>query len=782
MFSKAFYTCWGWKQLTFLGILVLLASNLSAKTQQTYITKSNSFSTEFPVANIAFSSDESLVAVTVSSHEGNSQVSIYDRQTTKPIAQIHSRTSPIQQIKFAPFTQQLAIVDPESIQLWDLSNIPTQPGKPLADDYLIQNIRHQMGADEEIQFQHQANLVWGESQNLRQWNSTNAKMMDNIWVGNEKGSLNNFSFSKDEQWVAYNHKNGKRIFIANPQQKLSKPELDYHNFPIVQLEFVQSNVLLSLDNEKNLIWGNIDNRTKMNSLFLQKLPIQETPFDFKSILYDQFLAILTQKSSNQKFAHIIDRKGNLLQSFPLESTKAFAISPTGAYLAISSTEKQVSIHQFRYHQPPEEYINFLNKNGAQEMARHYRNHLESIPQLNSSDQSLLGLQVYLDNLKVALQTEQWSDVNQWANKILLQDPENRDALEAKKLLKDHQDLMIFDQGKQEFENKNLKLAIRTLASIPTSSRYRSEARQLISLAENKLKKINTIEKVKNEIFLENWPKAKALLLPILNQNPNDPEIVALLEEIESHETSNFFVDLLIYLLILGGLGATGMLLYRSRHSLVDWLSLKEQEPSPLKPPLKPKSQTSTRPENTTEQKFFFETLEKAQNILKLTKSADKLGKYTNRLIDFEAEISVIRKKGNSANANYAQLSKNLLHIIQTLRSFNFAKEQRKQQSRNNTRQQQKQQKKEAPPSQTTPSEVINYYKILGISSNATTQEIKQSYHRKMKAYHPDLHQNSEFDWIKAEAEEKTRQIQEAYDILKNSASRQKYDRTLKNKK
>lgn len=51
------------------------------------------------------------------------------------------------------------------------------------------------------------------------------------------------------------------------------------------------------------------------------------------------------------------------------------------------------------------------------------------------------------------------------------------------------------------------------------------------------------------------------------------------------------------------------------------------------------------------------------------------------------------------------------------------------------------------------------YKILGVSQDATKEEIKKAYRQKAKEYHPDLHPND------SEAERKMNEVNEAYDML-----------------
>lgn len=66
--------------------------------------------------------------------------------------------------------------------------------------------------------------------------------------------------------------------------------------------------------------------------------------------------------------------------------------------------------------------------------------------------------------------------------------------------------------------------------------------------------------------------------------------------------------------------------------------------------------------------------------------------------------------------------------------------------------------------------VKDYYKTLGVKKNADAEEIKKAYRKLARKYHPDVNPDDK------SAEERFKDINEAYEVLSDEEKRAKYDR------
>src|SRR5215472_3959476 len=63
----------------------------------------------------------------------------------------------------------------------------------------------------------------------------------------------------------------------------------------------------------------------------------------------------------------------------------------------------------------------------------------------------------------------------------------------------------------------------------------------------------------------------------------------------------------------------------------------------------------------------------------------------------------------------------------------------------------------------------DYYELLGVSRKASAKDIRTAFRKLARKYHPDLNPGDKA------AEEKFKQLQEAYDVLSDTKKRQMYD-------
>ena len=63
----------------------------------------------------------------------------------------------------------------------------------------------------------------------------------------------------------------------------------------------------------------------------------------------------------------------------------------------------------------------------------------------------------------------------------------------------------------------------------------------------------------------------------------------------------------------------------------------------------------------------------------------------------------------------------------------------------------------------------DYYEVLGVPRSASSEDLKQAFRKLARQYHPDVNKSED-------AEERFKEINEAYEVLSDSEKRSAYDR------
>jgi DnaJ-domain-containing protein 1 len=158
-------------------------------------------------------------------------------------------------------------------------------------------------------------------------------------------------------------------------------------------------------------------------------------------------------------------------------------------------------------------------------------------------------------------------------------------------------------------------------------------------------------------------------------------------------------------------------------------------------------------------------LRRTEDIMRLAQQADVSREHTALLMEWEAELAAVHRRLADPAVELGPIHGRLEAVDAELRRLKFTRREAPA-------------AKGRPPAEGEPT----WYEVLHVPETASDADIRASYHKLLKQYHPDLHNDSGFPWVKEQAERMTRNIGAAYQVLGSAEKRQSYDRELRRRR
>ena len=776
------------------------------------------------IHGVAVNADESLLAAA----QGRDpvQVVLYDRRSHAPLGLIEARVGGPARLIFAPAQDLLVVSGPQGVELWDASISRLKAGKPLpaASRLWRQELDHPAGdvaLDDSFK-----KVVWSQPGGLWQREArTGAPPPDKpFWTVKGELRIRGVALAGTNLAVAYEGE--KSIDLVSPGflgKAKTQATLEGHRFAVAAMASRGGGLggggLVSLDSGRYLIsWGT--DRQPESITFLDFLPADVQPEGMAPLGGSHWMLVSRQtagKPGGGEKILVLD-KGKPTGEMDSPPFYLLAASPTGKYL-LAARHKRLQLYVFAQPASPLAYVRQLKAAGGTKTALSYYQQLDTTglspalvdklkAELNTSP-GTAAEDDFLARLKEAQAKGDLTATEHWATQALLQDPENPQAKKALAGLKGMEGSMVVEQARLAYEEGRYRAVITLLTTALTPrEQMEEEAAELIRQAEAKRNMETTLDQAEEKMDLGLYTAARTLVDDVLHKDQKNPRANSLKTKIETaeggvfREMSAVFIGFLLALAIVAGI------LYKMRNS---WNTLSmelpprpsmippffrlwgkpgaalksppgkknpwETKPGPSNkkgakpsggqnPPKGAQPQTAAPPPwgfdrpPSAKRKETEALLHKTEDMVRLARQQDVYRQHTAPLLELEAEINNYLRRIQDPSADVDTIHQRLNHMLDQLRGMNFER------------------KKGGPAPQDEPS----FYDVLQVTPQAGQDEIKSAFFRLLKEYHPDKHTQSQFGWIREEAEKMTKRLGEAYHVLKDPKSREAYDLELKKRR
>ena len=334
---------------------------------------------------------------------------------------------------------------------------------------------------------------------------------------------------------------------------------------------------------------------------------------------------------------------------------------------------------------------------------------------------------------------------------------------------------FYDLAKIEADNENYEAALDFIKRIPLNDPQFKQSRELRKHVRNQIELKHSFNAALQQYETGNLESAKILLENILAKNPDNPVIKRYLALTESKLSKGTWLKTALTFLILLLLGLLG------------FFGWKYQDEIRKKIGAPPKKSGEKQEEKSSSQirRDFILKLDETKRMLKKAVGLDRQGKFKDKWIEFSASLTSIESRAKKKDKFLPDLGVQLSKMQERILKLSpGSKVLRKKQETVEPPKEKHKKKNSGPSSEKKPPRSIedtsekktkpDYYQVLGIGQKATAEQIKKAYHKKMREYHPDKHNASDFGWVKEEANRMTQMIQEAYGVLSDPQKRKQY--------
>ncbi|MBI3994196.1 MAG: J domain-containing protein [Candidatus Lambdaproteobacteria bacterium] len=774
----------------------LAANPLGAKSPFTLV---GSAELAGPILAVAINADESLLTAAVADKGGATRVAVYDRRSMNLLGALRAELGPEPQAAFSPAADLLLLWGRTAAELWDVPIAPLAPEGTLEPSHR----RWRM----EFEGDPPAQAVFGEPPQQVFWiragqmfarsvNAKDAAPAAPQWTS-EQGTAPFAGLAPGlrDGTLAVFRRGDKTIGVVTAQPGGLPSSLEGHRFAVEALTRYRAGTLVSIDQGHTLIrWQ--EQRDPRRTTYLKTMP---TGFATAAIgnLAEPWWLLVARGLEGAAPLLVNADAGSVQPMSEGQGASAVTASPTGRYVLLGKGHT-LALFQFAFPEAPASYVRRLHQRGAYQVAQHYADQLDpagitpalrgpleaELKRLPASGVAVDDLLARLTDAEAAGDAE---GMRYWADKVLERQPANQPALAALERMSVFQEQKTLETAREAMERGENLIAINLLSSrIGPNSPHFQDAQRLLGEAESRRRAQTALEQAREKMNLSNFPAARAIVGEVLREEPDNPAAMSLLEEID-RRAAGPLGSVAVRVGIVALLVAGAALLYRTR---ARWLGLWRLPPrqagaAPRDEPHAggapgggrggagagatrrpgPRPAGAARPTRDRSAELAG-LLDKTEEMVRLFRQWDTQNQHTSLLLEFEAELHSLHRRLRDGGADVRGMEARLNAMQSHLRRLQF---QRKPEP-------------EAPQDAAKADAEPSLYELLQVPPDAAPETIKSAYHQRLKEYHPDLHSNSDFAWVKSEAERMSKRIGEAYEVLKDQSRRRQYDAELRRKR